>query len=72
MSKCKNCHYYLNNIETYPYCVKCACCKNKTTKHILQTHLDGSLPKYCQICDKSKWTFEFKRKTFLYLLKQKN
>ena len=58
--KCKKCKLFIYNEITYPFCIKCCYCNNK--KHILQTHLDGSLPIFCHICDYRKWKIEFNNK----------
>ena len=66
-TRCKNCHLFEYNKETDPYCVKCCYCKNK--KHILQVNIDGTLPKFCHICNYEKWKKEFKI-TFKKILKK--
>ena len=61
MSKCIRCTWVDTNEETYPFCITCAYCRKK--KHILQVHLDGTLPIFCQECDYKKWKEEFDKKT---------
>lgn len=60
IDKCKNCQYFTLNEETSPFCIKCAYCNN--LKHILQIHLDGTLPLFCQVCHYQKWKREFRTK----------
>lgn len=59
--KCHHCKYFTQNKETYPFCITCAYCRRK--KHILQVHLDGTLPVFCQVCHHKKWKKEFDTKT---------
>lgn len=61
IKKCKNCKYFEENEETAPFCIACAYCRKRT--HLLQCHLDGTLPVYCQVCNYPKWKEEFNQKT---------
>ena len=66
---CESCRHFDKNNDTSPYCIKCAYCKNN--EHILQIHLDGTLPKFCQQCYPDKWKDEFNKIYKLLLLKLK-
>ena len=68
--KCRNCKYFTQNDETYPFCIACAYCRKK--KHILQINLDGTLPVFCQVCYPKEWKKEFNTKTNELLKKCKN
>lgn len=57
---CKKCMYVTTNEETFPFCIKCAYCCNR--QHVLQIHLDGTLPKFCQVCHYHEWKKEFDTK----------
>jgi len=58
--KCKHCMYFEANMETYPFCIACAYCRKRI--HILQVHLDGTLPIFCQVCHYQEWNKEFNEK----------
>ena len=63
---CKKCQYFILNKKTAPFCIKCAYCNNNL--HVLQIHLDGTLPLFCQVCHYQQWKKEFDSKV-IHLLK---
>ena len=58
-TRCKKCYLFECNKETDPFCIKCCYCNHK--KHLLQVNIDGTLPKFCHICNYYEWKNEFKQ-----------